>query len=81
MLLDDHGTMATGKLQFEDLPTYNTPGNEAIQLLPHDELVPLPPVTYPQKPGRPAIVRIKGALEKSRKFIKSPGLAAATAEM
>ena len=53
--------------------------NEAIQMLPPDELAPLPPVTYPQKPGRPTIARMKSALEKSRKFKKSSGLAAATA--
>ena len=71
--------MDTWKLQYEDLPSYNIPGNEAIQMLPPDELAPLPPVTYPQKPGRPTIARMKSALEKSRKFKKSSGLAAATA--
>lgn len=81
VFLDDHDTMVTWKLQYEDLPTYNIPGNEAIRLLPPDDLAPLPPVTYPQKPGRPTIARIKGALEKSRKFKKSSSLAAATGEM
>ena len=73
--------MATWKLQYEDLPTYNIPGNEAIRLLPPDDLAPLPPVTYPQKSGLPTIARIKGALEKNRKFKKSSSLAAATGEM
>lgn len=81
VFLDDHDTMVTWKLQYEDLPAYNIPGNEAIQLLPPDELAPLPPVTYSQKPGRPTIARIKGALEKSRKFKNSSGLAAAAAKM
>ena len=46
VFLDDHDTMATWKLQYEDLPTYNIPGNEAIRLLTPDDLAPLPPVTY-----------------------------------
>ena len=74
VFLDDHDTMVTWKLQYEDLPTYNISGNEAIRLLPPDDLAPLPPVTYPQKPGRPAIARIKSGLEKKHKFRKSsPG--------
>ena len=81
VFLDDHDTMVTWKLQYEDLPTYNISGNEAIRLLPPDDLAPLPPVTYPQKPGRPTIARIKGGLEKNRKFKKSSSLAASTGEM
>ena len=72
--------MDTCKLQYEDLPSYNIPGNEAIQMLPPDGLAPLPPVTYyPRKLGRPTIARMKSALEKGRKIKKSSGLAAATA--
>ena len=65
VFLDDHDTMVTWKLQYEDLPTDNIPGNEAIRLLPPVDLAPLLPVTYPQKPVRPAIARIKGAFEKT----------------
>ena len=65
VFLDDHDTMVTCKLQYEDLPTDSIPGNEAIRLLPPVDLAPLLPVTYPQKPVRPAIARIKGAFEKT----------------
>ena len=57
--------MDTCKLQYEDLPSYNIPGNEAIQMLPPDGLAPLPPVTYYP--------------HEERKIKKSSGLAAATA--
>jgi hypothetical protein len=69
--LDSHDTVETWKSQYAGLPAFKIPGNEVIELLVADELKPLPPVTYPQKPGRPSTARIKGATEQVRKYKKA----------
>jgi len=69
--LDDHGTVETWKQQYQGLPSFKIPGNEVVKLLGEDGLKPLPPVIYPQKPGRPSNARIKTALETARKYKKA----------
>ena len=69
-LLDDSGTVKCWKGQYEGLPAsaFKIPGNELIKTLTSDGLSPLPPVTYPLKPGRPTKARVKGAAEQIRKY-------------
>jgi hypothetical protein len=71
--LDDHDTVKTWKQQYVGLPAFKIPGSEDILLLPDDGLAPLPPVTYPQKAGRPSMARIKSAGEQYRKYKKPKG--------
>jgi hypothetical protein len=69
--LGDHDTAETWKAQYHGLPAFKIPGNEVVKLLGESELKQLPPVTYPQKPGRPSTARIKSALEQYRKYKKA----------
>ena len=64
--LDEHDTVDTWKEQYMGLPEYKIPGNEVVHLLPSDGLAPLPPVTYPLKPGRPTKARIRSAAEANK---------------
>ena len=68
--LDEHDTVDTWKEQYMDLPDYKIPGNEVVHLLPSDGHAPLPPVTYPQKPGRPTKARIRSAAEANKSLKK-----------
>jgi hypothetical protein len=70
-MLDEHDIISTWKSQYKELTDFKIPGNEDILLLAPDALTPLPPVTYPQKPGRPTKARVKSALEQSRKYKKN----------
>ena len=65
-LLDEHDTANTWKEKYMGLPEYKIPGNEVVHLLPSDGLAPLPPVTYPLKPGRPTKARIRSAAEANK---------------
>ena len=56
--------------QYESLPKYEVPGTEAIMLLPPCELAPLPPVSFPLKAGRPAVARMKKAIESTNIYKK-----------
>ena len=64
--LDEHDTANTWKEKYIGLPEYKIPGNEVVHLLPSDGLAPLPPVTYPLKPGRPTKARIRSAAEANK---------------
>ena len=69
--LDEHGTVDTWKEQYMGLLEYEIPGKEVANLLPSDGLAPLPPVTYPLKPGRPAKARTRSAAEANKSLKKN----------